>query len=76
MVREIKFFISRSFPINFTRSIGINISDDQSLKSINNCISILIEINLSNLESIERFQDAFFGASLTLDEDLTWRDII
>ena len=70
------FFISCSFPINFTCSVGLDVSDDECLKSVSNCIPVLIEINFSDLKPIVALENAFFAGAFNLDKNLTGAHIV
>lgn len=64
--------IASSLPIDLTSPVGLNIGDDKRFEGVSNRISIIVKINLSDLQSIVRLQYAFLGGSLDLDQHLTW----
>lgn len=54
----------------------MHVSYDQSLKCISNCVSVIVEIDLRNLESIAALKYTLFAFSFSLNEYLAWRNVI
>lgn len=73
---EVKFLISCSFPIDLACRVGLHVSDNQSLKGVSYCIPVVVEIDFGDLQSVSTLKHTLSALSLSLDEDLTWRNIV